>query len=150
VLWLENHATLQLCDNMEGLILLLTKRLSTKYRFFCGGVPSVKGTEKILERLDVPLSNVDSVKYRGNGWPGKATALLKDGTKRQMSYESAWGNILNKHLQFRWKICPDGIGEFADIVCGDAWYATESGKPDFSEHPGRSLVITRTESGKRC
>src|SRR3712207_7050821 len=38
----------------------------------------------------------------------------------------------------RCKICPDGTGEFADIVCADAWYGKD-GYPDFAEREGRSL-----------
>lgn len=50
-----------------------------------------------------------------------------------MSYNESWGNILGKYLQKRCKICPDGIGEFADIVCADAWHGDKSGYPNFEE-----------------
>jgi len=64
-----------------------------------------------------------------------------------MDYATSWGTILNKHLQFRCKICPDGTGEFADIVCADAWYGKD-GYPDFEEREGRSLILTRTRVGE--
>ncbi len=35
----------------------------------------------------------------------------------------------------------DGIGEMADVACGDAWYLTESGQADFSEHAGRNVIL---------
>lgn len=65
-----------------------------------------------------------------------------------MDYNTSWGNILGKRIQFRCKICPDGTGEFADIVCADAWYGKD-GYPDFAEREGRSLLLTRTEIGER-
>ena len=54
--------------------------------------------------------------------------------------------MLNRHLQFRCKICPDGTGEFADVVCADAWYGKD-GYPDFTEREGRSLILSRTNKG---
>lgn len=83
----------------------------------------------------------------GDGWPGMATAVQKDGLIFQTDYNSSWGTVLNKHLQFRCKICPDGTGEFADIVCADAWYGKD-GYPDFTEREGRSLILVRTPVGE--
>ena len=58
------------------------------------------------------------------------------------------GKILNRHLQTRCKICPDGTGEFADISCGDAWHGDEKGFPGFKELEGRSAILIRTERGQ--
>jgi coenzyme F420 hydrogenase subunit beta len=65
-----------------------------------------------------------------------------------MSYAESWGDILSRHVQFRCKICPDGSGGFADIVCGDAWHCDERGYPLFEERQGRSLIISRTARGE--
>lgn len=115
--------------------------------FFCAGVPSRKGAIAVLAALGVEHSDVREFAYRGRGWPGLARAVRHDGTEESMDYNSSWGTILNRHLQFRCKICPDGTGEFADIVCADAWYGKD-GYPDFTEADGRSLVVARTERGK--
>ena len=66
-----------------------------------------------------------------------------------MSYNDSWGKILNRHLQTRCKICPDGTGEFADITCGDAWHGDEKGYPSFGELDGRSAILVRTKDGER-
>lgn len=115
--------------------------------FFCAGVPSRRGTEAVLDSLGVTYEDCKSFQYRGDGWPGLARARRHDGSEASMDYNSSWGNILNRHLQFRCKICPDGIGEFADLVCADAWYG-EGGYPDFTERDGRSLIVSRTEAGQ--
>lgn len=117
--------------------------------FMCAGVPSYRGTSALLTAMGVEdESKVVSFRFRGDGWPGYATADLADGTRFSMDYETSWGGILNRHLQFRCKICPDGIGEFADIVCADGWHCDDAGNPLFDEHDGRSIVLSRTKRGE--
>lgn len=119
-----------------------------KLAFFCAGIPSRRGTEAVLDSLGVAHQDVARFQYRGDGWPGLARARRHDGSEESMTYESSWGSILNRHLQFRCKICPDGTGEFADIACADAWYGKD-GYPDFEEREGRSLIVARTDAGLR-
>lgn len=114
--------------------------------FMCAGVPSQAGSEEVLSRFGVSKSNVESFRYRGDGWPGYATAKTYDGSEHKMSYQDSWGNILGKKIHDRCKICPDGTGEMADIVCADAWYGSD-GYPEFQERPGRSIVLSRTKLG---
>ncbi|MEL7470405.1 MAG: Coenzyme F420 hydrogenase/dehydrogenase, beta subunit C-terminal domain [Pseudomonadota bacterium] len=116
--------------------------------FFCAGVPSRKGAAEILSRMGVAEEDVNTFRYRGDGWPGSATATLRDGSQRRMGYRESWGDILSKHVQFRCKICPDGSGTFADIVCGDAWHGDASGYPVFDEADGQSLILARTQRGE--
>lgn len=116
--------------------------------FFCAGVPSIKGTEKILQIHSVNKKNVKSFRYRGEGWPGYTKIVTNEGKEFKMRYDDSWGKILNRHLPKRCKLCPDGIGEAADIVCGDAWFGDENGYPMFEEKEGRSLIISRTLTGK--
>jgi coenzyme F420 hydrogenase subunit beta len=123
-------------------------RIPLMLAFFCAGVPSATGTQRILDRLDVAPEEVASFRYRGDGWPGYATATLKDGSTRRMSYSDSWGQILSKHVQFRCKICPDAVGGAADLACADAWFGDERGYPSFEEQEGRSLVIARTPTGR--
>ena len=115
--------------------------------FMCAGVPSIKGTHELLSQLGMEANRLRSFRYRGDGWPGMARAVGLDSQVAEMDYAKSWGTILNRHLQFRCKICPDGTGEFADVVCADAWYGKD-GYPDFEERDGRSLVLTRTAVGE--
>lgn len=117
--------------------------------FMCAGVPSYHGTNAVLAAMGIEDPQaVVGFRFRGNGWPGFATATLSDGTKRTMDYNTSWGTILNRHLQFRCKICPDGTGEFADITFADGWHCDERGYPLFENSDGRSLILTRTERGE--
>lgn len=115
--------------------------------FMCAGVPSILGTHELLRKLGGEPDDVVRFRYRGDGWPGMARAEMRDGRVLETDYNSSWGQVLNRHLQFRCKICPDGTGEFADIVAADAWYGKD-GYPDFAEREGRSLILTRTKLGE--
>jgi coenzyme F420 hydrogenase subunit beta len=115
--------------------------------FMCAGVPSMHATHALLAKMGADVQKLQSFRYRGDGWPGMARAVQRDGQAFEVDYNTSWGTVLNKHLQFRCKICPDGTGEFADIVCADAWYGKD-GYPDFAERDGRSLILTRTTRGE--
>jgi coenzyme F420 hydrogenase subunit beta len=115
--------------------------------FFCAGTPSQDGTDRIVRKLGFEPGEVTQFRYRGDGWPGFATAGTADGRSARMSYAASWGDILSKEVQFRCKICPDGVGGAADVAAADAWYGGETGYPEFEEADGRSLIITRTLKG---
>ncbi len=117
--------------------------------FFCAGVPSANAADRLLTSMGVDPHEVQAFRYRGNGWPGNATASTRDGRSVEVSYEQSWGEYLSKEVQFRCKICPDAVGGVADIACADAWYGDDRGYPSFSEQQGRSLVVARTEVGDR-
>lgn len=115
--------------------------------FFCAGIPSATGTHRILDRLGVAADDVAAFRFRGDGWPGFATATRHDDSSERMSYADSWGDILSKQVQFRCKICADAVGNSADIACADAWYGDDRGYPSFDEQDGRSLVMARTAAG---
>ncbi|WP_146592177.1 Coenzyme F420 hydrogenase/dehydrogenase, beta subunit C-terminal domain [Puniceibacterium confluentis] len=117
--------------------------------FFCAGVPSHAGGAQILAALGTDLDHTAAFRFRGNGWPGRATATDRTGHERSMSYHDSWGRILSKHVQHRCKICADGTGVAADIVCADAWESDAAGYPVFAEAEGVSLIVARTELGAR-
>lgn len=116
--------------------------------FFCAGVPSLAGAEEVLRDLGTNLTDTQTFRYRGHGWPGRATATLKDGRTLSMTYYESWGKILSRHVQHRCKICADGSGTAADIVCADVWDTDSRGYPLFEERDGQSLIMTRTALGQ--
>ncbi len=139
-------ATLRAWERVDPRI---AERFPVKLSFFCAGVPSLEGAAGILRALEVQENDLATFRYRGHGWPGRATATLKDESERSMSYHDSWGNILSHHVQHRCKLCADGTGKAADIVCADAWHADENGYPLFEEEDGISLVVARTELGEQ-
>jgi len=116
--------------------------------FFCGGTPAHDGADHIVRAMGLEPDEVVAFRYRGHGWPGLTRAETRDGRVGEMRYAHSWGNHLASQVQFRCKICPDGVGGAADIACADAWYVNEYGYPGFEEAPGRSIVLTRTAAGE--
>ena len=47
----------------------------------------------------------------------------------------------------RCKLCPDGVGESADVTAADLWDADERGYPSFADQAGVSALIARTPRG---
>lgn len=118
-----------------------------KLSFFCAGVPSVQGAEDIVEKLGFAPQEVTAFRYRGNGWPGRATAVGRDQKSNSMSYHDSWGGVLSRHVQPRCRICADGTGDAADLAFGDAWQTDAAGYPVFQERDGVSLILARTQLG---
>jgi coenzyme F420 hydrogenase subunit beta len=123
-------------------------RFPVMLSFFCAGVPSLNGGEAVLAAIGTNPAETAAFRYRGNGWPGRATARLHDGTERSMSYHDSWGGILSKQVQHRCRICADGSGVAADLVCADAWASDAAGYPVFEDRPGLSLIVARTLRGQ--
>ncbi|HBG3382852.1 TPA: Coenzyme F420 hydrogenase/dehydrogenase, beta subunit C-terminal domain, partial [Clostridioides difficile] len=116
--------------------------------FFCGGTPSKQANDKLLEVMGVGKGELESLSYRGNGWPGKTRVRTKSGRHVEMDYETSWGEILGRDLQPVCRYCWEGTGEAADIVCGDGWYLVD-GKPSFEERPGRNIILARSHKGNK-
>lgn len=125
----------------------LYKNIIYLISFFCAGVPSENANRKLLDHLKTNEQKCRHLTYRGEGWPGFATAVDDKGNKHAMSYNDSWGKILGRDINKFCRFCMDGIGEFADISCGDAWYIEEDGTPDFNEHDGRNITFSRTKKG---
>ncbi len=100
--------------------------------FFCAGTPSQTATDRLVESIGVPPgTTLSSLWYRGRGWPGRFTARTTDGVEVSASYGDSWGTALGPAVQWRCKMCPDGIGESSDISAGDFWRADQHGYPLF-------------------
>ena len=116
--------------------------------FFCAGTPSQHATDSLVMELgvaaDAPLV---SLWYRGHGWPGEFTVRTVDGHQASATYDESWGEHLGPTVQWRCKICPDGVGEHSDITAADFWRIDARGYPDFTEGLGVSALIARTARG---
>ncbi|MGX6508890.1 Coenzyme F420 hydrogenase/dehydrogenase, beta subunit C-terminal domain [Rhodococcus sp. SJ-2] len=118
--------------------------------FFCAGTPSQHATDGLISDLGIGVEDrVTTLRYRGNGWPGEFFVRTESGATASAAYNESWGKHLGPTTQWRCKICPDGIGESADITAGDFWHADERGYPSFEENDGVSVLIARTERGDR-
>ena len=122
----------------------LAEKTGLALSFFCAGSPARLGTLELLKSLGIDPGDVQDLRYRGNGWPGMFSVTLKGQSEpvRQISYQESWG-FMQAYRPFSTHLCPDGMGEDADISCGDPWYR-EVGKGE----AGSSLILVRTETGR--
>ena len=126
----------------------LAARVPVVLSFFCAGVPSIEGGRDVVRALGVDPDAVSAFRYRGMGWPGRATATGPDGAEASMTYAESWGQLLSPRVQHRCRICADGTGVAADLVCADAWETDDAGYPLFEEDDGVSLIVARTDVGR--
>ena len=128
----------------------IKRNIALTISIFCAGAPSSNGTRALLATLGVPPdAKVTGIRYRGEGWPGEmaatyVTAKGEEHSTRSISYEEGWGDILQKHRQWRCQLCADHIGEFADISVGDPWDKPRAS----SDNRGASLIVVRSERGR--
>ena len=116
---------------------------------FCGGTMSLNMLNRMPKHFGVSPDELSLFRYRGEGWPGATHMESKDGRSFDLSYDESWYATdvpWNYDMQFRCKICPDAIGELADISCPDGWIM-EDGKPLHEEAPGVNLMVARTAKG---
>lgn len=58
--------------------------------FFCAGNPSTRGPKDLLAKFGADSESVQSIRYRGNGWPREFRVEIKDGAVRTFSYKDSW------------------------------------------------------------
>lgn len=51
------------------------------------------------------------------------------------------GDRLGRTMQWRGKICPDGVGGTAELAAFDYWDVDEGGYPVFDENDGRNGLL---------
>lgn len=122
----------------------LSEKVGLTLSFFCAETPPTEATDSLVKHFGVDPTALTNLRYRGHGWPGYLnTTTLGGESKDHWIYHKSWSYLQS----FRpWSVhqWPDGSGELADITCGDPWYESPDG-----ENPGFSLVIARTEKGRK-
>jgi len=110
----------------------------------CGGASDLIKSVDVLSALGLAEGDVSLFRYRGHGNPGPTRIETKDGRNFELTYEDMWGREVGWRIQPRCKVCPDAVGEAADIVSADCW---PGGSPE-GEDAGFNAVFARTEAGK--
>jgi coenzyme F420 hydrogenase subunit beta len=109
----------------------------------CGGASELGKSQDVLANLGVGEDELRLFRYRGHGNPGLTRIETKDGRVFELTYNDMWAEELKWRLQFRCKICPDAIGESADIAASDVW---PGGGPT-GEDDGFNGILVRTRQG---
>ncbi|MDH3450466.1 MAG: Coenzyme F420 hydrogenase/dehydrogenase, beta subunit C-terminal domain, partial [Gammaproteobacteria bacterium] len=115
----------------------------------CGGYGTPQGTVDFYRRAGIEPEQVTGLRYRGRGCPGPTRVETADGKAREFHYIDFWGeDETTWTLPFRCKICPDGIGEAADIAAADTWIGGGPNRVDSVDDPGTNALIARTRAGE--
>jgi coenzyme F420 hydrogenase subunit beta len=125
----------------------LEPRLASQLRYalamVCGGASELGKSHEVLTQFGIEESEVSLFRYRGRGNPGLTRIQTHDGRDVGLTYAEMWEDEAGWRIQPRCKICPDAIGEAADIVAGDTW---PGGTPPENDDGFNSILI-RTEAG---
>ena len=111
----------------------------------CGGQSRLTKTVGLIEGFGLAPGEVAAVSYRGHGNPGPTTVTTQDGTVHRTSYAEMWADESSWDVETRCKLCPDALGECADIAAADAW----PGGGPAGEDEGFNAVVVRTKAGER-
>ncbi len=128
----------------EELFPELKKKIVLHLGLMCSHMVSFSGTDFIVGKLNIRKDNVQSITYRGSGWPGAMTVRTARGSTRidlvgnWRSYWPVFSSFL--YTPVRCIMCPDQMAELSDISLGDAWL------PEFGcDKVGESILVTRTK-----
>lgn len=111
--------------------------------FACGGASDLSKSEQVLQRFGLAEDELALFRYRGYGNPGPNRVETKDGRAFQLTYRQLWEDEDKWMIQPRCKICPDAIGQVADIVASDAWL---NGGPAVDDEALNGIIV-RTRRG---
>ena len=116
----------------------------------CGGFGPPASTNAFLKRENIDPESVQTLRYRGRGCPGPTRVETTEGTVHEAHYLDFWGEDETQwQLPFRCKICPDGIGEAADIAAADSWPGGSPTREGSVDDPGVNAVVARTLVGEK-
>jgi coenzyme F420 hydrogenase subunit beta len=111
--------------------------------FVCGGASDLTKSEEVASGLGIPPEQLSLFRYRGNGCPGPARLETKDGRAFELTYQQMWEDEATWRIQPRCKICPDAIGQSADLAASDVW---PGGGPTGND-AGFNGIIVRSARG---
>ncbi len=122
----------------------LRERIVLHIGIFCGTSKSFLGTEFQLRRMGIKGEEVAKLDYRGEGWPGSMTVVLKSGQRKLSKlYYYYYDSKFCSFTPWRCSVCTDQASELADVSLGDAWL------PEVKETDkvGTSIIVSRNKTG---
>jgi len=111
-------SAIRLLSKTDSRVNKLCKYLLT---LVCGGFAEFTKAQDFIESFKVKEDELSIFRYRGFGNPGRMHIKTKDGREYDREYNSFWGEESTWRVPFRCKICPDAIGESADVAALDTW-----------------------------
>lgn len=123
---------------------ILKDRIILHLGLMCSGTISSKGTKLLVDAFDLESKEIESIYYRGKGWPGGFSVKSKNINEISTIRFKDYFSIVRFHTLLPCLMCQDSLNEFSDISFGDAWLKIIKDKDNI----GTSVVISRTEKGE--
>lgn len=113
----------------------------------CGGYMPTDSMDEFLRNRGIELNDITGFRYRGRGCPGPTRIETNKGAE-ELHYLDLWSEDSSQwSLPFRCKICPDGIGEAADLAAADTWPGGAPNREDSADDLGTNAIVARTAAG---
>lgn len=122
----------------------LKDRIVLHLGILCSLSRTFQATEYVLRRYKIKREDIARLDYRGKGWMGYMTIVLKNGDRRLFPFITYYKLLLRNYFTpMRCTLCSDHSAELADISLGDIFI------PEFrGDKFGISQVISRNELGE--
>ena len=109
----------------------------------CGGQSRFEKSSDVIDELGLTEPEVSLFRYRGYGNPGPTRVETHDGRSFELTYNEMWGDEAGWKTESRCTVCPDALGEAADVAAADAW---PGGGPT-GEDEGFNGIMVRSQAG---
>ena len=109
----------------------------------CGGQSRLEKSKDLLREFDIEERELRLFRYRGHGNPGPARVETQNGRVFEKSYLDLWADESGWQLETRCKLCPDALGEAADVAAADVW---PGGNPE-GDDEGYNGIVVRGDAG---
>lgn len=118
---------------------------------FCGTTASRHMPRDMATAHGVDPDALTLFRFRGMGWPGLTTLEDAAGNRAELTYREAYLDEEETRWRYdapwRCKVCPDQLGEVADLSVPDGWLLDADGRPLHDEAPGVNVIFERTARG---
>ena len=121
----------------------LDKLCVARLAMVCGGQSHLSKSQALLDEFKIEEDELSLFRYRGYGNPGLTRIETTDGRAFEKTYLESWEDEAGWQLETRCKLCPDALGEAADVSAADVW---PEGSPD-REDAGFNGIIVRSANG---
>lgn len=105
-------------------------KIKYKLCLFCGGVAEPRLMERVLEKNNIDIHNVERIHSRKGHWRGNTMIEMSDHSVQSISYKYNWSTYKNAFYYSSPKCfaCMDHFGYNSDFSFGDIWLSEMKAK----------------------
>lgn len=132
-------------ENLSATDERINRLIKFRLTMVCGGQSTAQKAQQVLHAQNIEPSAVTLYRHRGHGNPGPTRIETNYQQVVEISYQDLWADESGWCLESRCKLCPDALGDCADIAAADVW---PGGSPS-GEDAGFNGIVIRTPAGRQ-